>query len=301
MKIAVLGAGAMGGLFGAYLSQSNQVTLLDVNQELVDTINKQGLQVLEPDGTSKTYHPLASTKAPEEPVDLVVVFVKAMYTKAALTANQSMIGENTYLLSLQNGSGHEGVLQQFVDARHVIIGTTQHNASAPQAGVCRHGGSGLTYFGSTTGDISHLQPFATAFTACGLQAQVSHQVQKMVWNKMFTNISASVLTGVLQVPLGYIAQNQFAWQLCTTLIQEAVDVAAKMGMNFNYEEKVTEVKAVCLASPQGLTSIYADLKNGRKTEVDTISGSIVQAGKQWGVPTPSHQFVVSLVHALEGR
>jgi hypothetical protein len=85
------------------------------------------------------------------------------------------------------------------------------------------------------------------------------------------------------------------------LIREAVDVAAALGMDFDYDQKVAEVKAVCDNSPKGLTSIYNDLKNGRRSEVDTISGSIVRAGEKAGVPTPNHAFMVALIHAMEDR
>lgn len=143
--------------------------------------------------------------------------------------------------------------------------------------------------------------FADTFTECGLEADVSDGVQKMIWNKLFTNVSASALTGALQVPLGYISSNEHAWKLCCQLIREAVDAAAGLGMDFDYDEKVAEVKAVCDKSPNGLTSIYADLRDGRRSEVDTISGSVVRAGKKSGVATPSHEFLVELIHAMEGR
>ena len=118
---------------------------------------------------------------------------------------------------------------------------------------------------------------------------------------MFTNVSASALTAVLQVPLGYISSDPHAWALCRKLIRETVDVAAALGMDFDYDQKVAEVKAVCDNSPNGLTSIYTDLKKGRRSEVDTISGSIVRAGEKAGVPTPNHAFMVTLIHAMEDR
>ena len=71
-----------------------------------------------------------------------------------------------------------------------------------------------------------------------LEADVSDGVQKMIWNKLFTNVSASALTGALQVPLGYISSNEHAWKLCCQLIREAVDAAAGLGMDFDYDEKV---------------------------------------------------------------
>ena len=126
-------------------------------------------------------------------------------------------------------------------------------------------------------------------------------MQKLIWGKMFTNVSASVLTGVLQVPLGYIAENESAWALCEKLVREAVAVAAGEGLDFDADEKVAEVRGVCERSPKGLTSIYADLRDGRKTEVDTISGSVVRASRRNGVPAPTHEAMVALVHAMEGK
>ena len=302
MKIAVLGSGAMGGLFSAYLSRHHEVTVIDVNAALVDKVNAEGLEVREPDGSSQLYHPHATLSTEGmEPVDLVVVFVKAMFSEGALRNNRSIIGPDTYLMTLQNGSGHEDTLGKFVDEEHIIIGTTQHNASVSGVGVTNHGGSGITHMGCVTGSAARLQKFADAFTECGLEADTSDGVQRMIWNKMFTNVSASVLTGILQVPLGYISQNEAAWAMCCQLIREAVDAAAGLGMEFDYDEKVAEVKAVCDRSPNCLTSIYADLRDGRRTEVDTISGSIVRAGKKGGVATPSHEFAVQMVHAMEGR
>lgn len=303
MRIAVVGCGAMGGLYGAYLSRANDVTVIDVNETAVKSINERGLTVVEPDGTSATYHPHATTSTEGmEPVDALIVFVKAMFSKSALESNRGIIGKDTYLITLQNGSGHEDLLRQFAaDDAHVVIGTTQHNAARGQDGEVLHGGSGDTYFGCPFGSSAQLEPLAQAFCDSGLPTHVSDQVQQMVWNKMFTNVSASVLTGILQVPLGFIAESDAAWGLAEELVREAVAVARGIGLDFDADEKVAEVRGVCERSPKGLTSIYADLAAGRKTEVDTISGSVVRASQKCGVPAPAHEFAVALVHAMEDK
>ena len=302
MRIAVLGAGAMGGLYGAYLSRENDVTMVDINAAVVDKINAEGFEIREPDGSSNVFHPRAATStAGMEPMDLIIIFLNSRFSESALNANRGIIGPDTCLMTLQNGSGHEATLGKFVSDEHIIIGTTQHNANAAGPGITNHGGSGMTHIGCVTGSASRFQAVADTFTACGLKTDVSDDVQKMIWNKMFTNVSASALTAVLQMPLGYISADPFAWSLCLKLIREAVDVAAALGMDFDYDQKVAEVKAVCDNSPKGLTSIYNDLKNGRRSEVDTISGSIVRAGEKAGVPTPNHAFMVALIHAMEDR
>lgn len=302
MKIAVLGGGAMGALFGGYLSRANDVTIVDVNQALVEKIACDGLKINEPDGTCRIYHPVATANTTGmQPVDLVIVFVKAMFSKSALENNRALIGPDTYLLTLQNGSGHEDTLKAFVDDAHCIIGATQHNSAVVGLGEIRHGGSGQTHIGGLTHDASRLQPIADAFTSCGLTADCVENVQKLIWQKMFTNVSASALTGILQVPLGYIAENAFAWAMCETLIREAVAVANGDGLDFNVKEKIAEVRAVCEKSPLGITSICADLRDGRRSEVDTISGSVVRASERNGVPAPTHRTIVQLVHAMEQR
>lgn len=302
MRIAVLGAGAMGALFGGYLSRQNDVLLVDVNRELVEKINRDGVRIEEPDGTVQVCRPKALVDtAGQAPVDLIIIFVKAMYSRSALESNRRLIGPDTCLMTLQNGKGHEEKLLEFADRTHVIIGTTQHNSAVGELGCVRHGGSGMTYIGCLEGDVKRLQPIADAFNVSGLEAACNENVQKLIWDKLFTNVSASVLTAVLQVPLGYIAENPDAWDLCRQLIHEAVRVANREGMSFDEEEKLREVQEVCVNSPLGITSICADIRAGRHTEVDTISGSVVQAGKSVGIPVPAHEVMVRLVHALEER
>lgn len=302
MRIAVLGAGAMGALFGGYLSLQNEVILVDVNQLLVDTINTHGITIREPDGSENVRRPCAVTDTSGlPPVDLVIVFVKAIFSRSALTANRALIGPDTYLMTLQNGSGHEEMLLDFVDRRHVIIGTTQHNSAVSGLGIVSHGGSGQTHIGCLEGDVDRLRPIADTFSACGLQTDCSSNVQKLIWEKLFTNVSASALTAVLQSPLGFVADNVHAWALCEILIREAVAVANADGIVFDAEREIAEVRAVCENSPNCITSICADLHNGCKSEVDTISGSVVRASRRNGTPVPSHEFLVSLIHALEDK
>ena len=101
--------------------------------------------------------------------------------------------------------------------------------------------------------------------------------------------------------MGYIAANEYAWDLCCQLIHETVKTAAAAGLDFD-EEKVREkVKNTSINNPNGCTSIRADLRDGRRTEVDTISGAVVRAAHKYGVEVPGHECIVRLVHAMEGR
>lgn len=302
MRIAVLGAGAMGSLYAGYLSRCNDVVLVGNRQEAVDRINADGIRIHEKDGSVTVGRPQAVVSTQGlAPVELIVVFVKSMSTGSALEGCAPLIGQKTCILTLQNGSGHEEVLSRFVPLDRVLIGTTQHNSAVLGPGEIRHGGSGMTHLGCVQGDAAHFQQVADAFTASGLEADCSNEVRRLVWNKLFTNASLSVLTGILQVPMGFITRNPSAWALCETLVREAVAVAAADGYSFDADEKVAEVRSVGENGPNGITSICADLGKGRLTEVDTISGSVVRASRRLGVPAPTHEAMVALVHAMEGK
>ena len=302
MKIAILGAGAMGMLFGGCLSLHNDVTLVEVNPARVQEINAEGVCVCEPDGTQRQCRPRAvADTSGMAPVDLVIVFVKAMYSRAALEANKALIGPDTYLMTLQNGSGHEEVLREFAPDERVVIGTTQHNSSIAGPHAVHHGGGGHTFIGPLAGDPARLALVAQTFTACGFDTETAENVQKLIWNKMFLNVSASALTAILQVKLGYMVDNAHAWTLTERLIREAVAVANGDGLGFDADAVVAEIHGRLEQSKEGCTSIYADLRDGRRTEVDTISGSVVRASRRNGVPAPNHAFVVELIHAMEER
>ena len=300
MKIAILGAGAMGMLFGGYLSKENEVVLIDIDQTKVEKINKDGIRIHEPDGTVAAFHPRAALSAGGlGEMDLVIIFVKSMDSKTTLTANQRLIGQGTLLMSLQNGCGHDSVLKQFAALERIVIGTTQHNSSIIEPGAVRHGGGGKTCIGSMTGDGSNLGPVAATLNRCGIQTGTTDKIKEKIWEKLFINASASALTAVLQTRLGFLAESGHAWRLVCRLIREAVAVANGDGMSFDEDEIRAQVRGLLERAKDGYTSIYADIRDGRRTEVDSISGAVVAAGRRNGVPAPGHEFVVSLIHAME--
>lgn len=292
----------MGGLFASRLSEMNDVTIIDLNKDLINKITNEGLVLIEPNGEERTYHFNARTTSEGmDKQDLVILFVKAMFSRSALDNNKAIIGDDTFILTMQNGMGHENLLGEYVDKNHVLLGTTQHNASVKDLGVNIHGGSGMSYISSMGNNDENVDKIATVLTEAGIECAVSENVKRMIWEKLFTNISASVLTGILQKPLGYIYNDPNAWTLCKKLIEEAVCVAKADGYDFDYEEKCNGVKKVCLNSPEGLTSVYSDIRNGRRTEVDTISGAVFKKAQQYGIPVPYTEYSITLIHALENR
>lgn len=302
MKITVIGAGAMGAIYGGRLSLHNEVTIVDVNRQIVETINQRGL-LIDEDGRTNCYHPVAMAGSEhQEPSDLVILFVKSTFSRAALEANKGRIGPQTRLMTLQNGAGHEALLKEYACQEHIIIGTTEDNGAVLAPGHVRRGGSGKTNIGVLPGvNAEYLKIVKEAFDSCGFTVKIHDHIQYLIWEKLFTNVSLSVLTGVLQVDMGYIAADPYAWEMAEALIHEAVMTAAAMGLIFDEKEVAQKVRLTSMGNPCGCTSIRADLRDGRQTEVDTISGAVVQAAKKMGQPVPYHEWMVAMVHAMEGR
>ncbi len=300
MKIAVIGAGAMGTIYGGLLSANNEVYLVDVNADVVDVINHKGL-VIESGKESAVFHPKAVTGTEGiGTADLVLLFVKSAWSRSALEANTGIIGPGTRLMTLQNGMGHEAILADFVPRDHIIIGTTEDNGAVITPGHTKRGGNGVTNVGMLVPDTEkYLVNLKDNFDRCGFVVTIHENIQRLIWDKLFVNVSLSALTGILQVDMGFIAANPFAWNMAKQLVREAVVVAGKLGLGFDETELIERVRSVSVNNPYGCTSIRADLRDGRKTEVDTITGAVVAAANRVGVGVPSHEFVLNMVHAME--
>lgn len=314
MKIAIIGPGAMGLLFGGYLSQKHDVTLIGRNLQVMERIARQGILIREADGEERRYYPHAVTDSSGlHNIELMIMFVKAGASAEALEAHKKLIGKDTFLMTLQNGMGHDKLLKQYAREDHVIIGTTRQGSyRLDETSVC-HSGKGETAIGMTVTadadeadqDISvsdhDLNAVRDAFAESGFPCEIAEKVQGMIWDKLMINASSSVLSGILQTAQGYVAENENAWQVARKLIEELCQVATADGYPFDSKEQIARIKTHLNNAPGGYTSIYADLKNGKKTEVSVINGAVVEAGHRLGIPVPTHEMVTDLVHAMEER
>lgn len=303
MKVVIIGAGAMGCLYGAYLSQHNQVTMLDAYQPQVDAINAKGITIMEPDGTEHLYaHVKASVSgAYQEVADLVIVFVKSTYTEAALKQNAALFGEHTIVMTLQNGAGNDRKIAQYVKPENIIIGTSKHNSVNMGGGKVRHSGAGVTTIGSNlTTVMPMLRQIADTMNFAGFETEISTDIQRIIWSKLFVNLSVNTFTAITRAPIGSMIDNQYAWDFAEKMICEAVDVAEADGTHFSYMEVLNMVHHVCEEVSTGYSSMYQDVQKGIATEIDAINGAIVEQARLYNVPVPYNSLIVDLIHAIEG-
>lgn len=303
MKIAIIGAGAMGCLYGAKLSavHGNQVFLLDVWKEHVNEINKAGLY-MEENGELLHYCNLtaAADATTVGVVDLAIIFVKSTLTEQAVRGNKAVFGDHTIALTLQNGMGNMDTIASQIGAKNVIGGTTAHGATMLSPGKIRHAGVGKTIIGELSGVKSkRIHEIAKVFMAAGLEVEVSENVLGLVWDKLLVNVGINALTGITKLTNGELLAYPGIEEILEEAVKEGVAVANAKGVVLDFTDPVEHTKEVCKATAANKSSMLQDLLNHKGTEIDMINGAVVREGKSIGVATPVNQVLCGLIHYFE--
>lgn len=304
-SIAVLGAGAMGCLFGGTLAHGGlNVTLLDVRADHVDAINSNGLTIQGYGGERVV--PLAATTDPSRlgAVDIVLVQTKALHTEAAVRSARGLFAAHTLAISFQNGLGNEELIGDLVGAQRVVAGLTAQGATAVGPGVIHNYGALPSYVGELAGGISErVQKLASLFSAAGLETHASENIRRDMWKKLLGNVGLSPTSAITNLSSAQIMSVPELREVVLGAVDEAAAVAAAEGISLNLEEARSVLdKLVDTAgggTGQSKSSACVDLLNGRKTEVDWINGAIVRLGAKHGIATPINRTLVGAVKGLE--
>lgn len=300
MKIGILGAGAMGCLYGAYLSTTNEVLMVDVSVECVDTIKEFGIRI-EADGI-KNYPVRAMLSGTcQEVVDILIVFVKTTYSRDALLMNKAMIGPHTLLVSLQNGAGNDRLLAEFADSTQVLIGNSEHSSVVCGYGKIKHAGSGITRIGSLCGQETYANQVYALFMEAGIPTQVIENIQEIIWKKLMVNLTLNPITAIFDIPIGDVRENPHTWELLQLVLKEAVHVARLDGTMLEEHVVLKYLEEVILKAGKGYTSMYQDVKNKRLTEIDFINGALVRQAGVYGEQAPYNQMLTVMVKAMEAQ
>ncbi|SAL84550.1 2-dehydropantoate 2-reductase [Caballeronia terrestris] len=303
MKIAILGAGALGCAIGSTLSQGGHETwLIDRSAAHVGAMCRDGLQVDDADG-SRHIKVRATTQAAEVgAADLVVVLVKSFHTDSAMRGALDLIGPDTLVLSLQNGLGHEDVLSEIVGRERVLAGKTYVGGVLRGPGHIQSGVSGkLTYIGELDGQVTQrVQAIAEAFNASGLTTTVSDNILGTMWDKLLINVATGAVTGITRLTYGQLYEEPILKETALAAVAEAMAAAKAAGIKLSMSdaEQAWTLAAEGL-SPEFKTSMLQSLEKGSVTEIDFINGAVVRWGQRLGVPTPVNSTLVACIKGIE--
>lgn len=302
LRVGVVGAGAMGSLFGGYLAAAgHEVWLVDKWAEHVSAITEHGLLIMEPSGEERIVRVRATTEVGEVgQCDLVLVFVKSYHTAAVASELTPIVGSGTVVLTLQNGLGNVEALAEGVPRNQILAGTTGQGANVLGPGRVHHAGVGETVIGELDGRVTErLRLVSQVFNEAGLPASTSTNIEGIMWGKLLVNIAINPLTAILRVRNGQLLDVPAAMEVMKEAVSEGLEVARRAGVHIPYSDPWLRVLEVARLTAANRSSMMQDVEAGRRTEIDFINGAVVREGVRLGVITPVNLTLTRLVHCLE--
>lgn len=302
MKIAIVGAGAMGSLFGALLAEAgSEVWLIDVWQDHVAAIQDKGLTIEREGRTRKVDIQATIDPSRVKSVDLVIIFVKSTHTAAAVETAAKLLDSGGLVMTLQNGMGNAEIIAQAVDSSRILGGTTSHGATLLSPGCIRHAGSGATVIGSWSRDETgqnHARRMAAYFSTAGIATEAVADVLQVIWNKLLVNVGINAITALTGIKNGQLLDLDTTRDVSRRAVEEAAAVASAQGVNTR-SDAVEHVFSIAEATAPNRSSMGQDVDNRRQTEINAINGYIVRAARNLGIQTPVNQTLAALVETLQ--
>jgi 2-dehydropantoate 2-reductase len=303
MKIAIVGAGALGCVFGGGLSrlEDHETTLIDVDRSLVETLREKGVILVEGDQEVGPIPVRATTEPAEVGVcDLVLFVVKTFHSAAAAELAQPLVGPDTVVATIQNGLGGADALGAAFRPEQVVYGVTYQGGTVLEPGRVRHHSEAATEVGPWRGDdLGGAQRLADLFGEAGWEARAVTAVGPKVWKKLMMNCMGNAVAALTGMSAGQMADDQRILELQRGIATEAVAVAGALGFQLDLDEVLEGNYQIMRRSGKGRPSMLQDVEAGRRTEIDALNGAIAREGDAAGIETPLNDALTALVKAWE--
>jgi 2-dehydropantoate 2-reductase len=319
MKVAVIGAGAIGGLVGARLAKAGEDVTFLVRGANLEAIAARGVTLIEKDGTEQVVREVRATDdyASAGPQDVVVLAVKANQVDAVAPQMPALFGPETVVVTMQNGipfwyfHRHPGPLEgrqvtsvdptgRLIESMPAerLIGCVVYPASDLVApGVIRHVEGNRLPLGELDGSRSErVARISAGFERAGFKAPVLDDIRAEIWLKLWGNLTFNPISALSHSTLEDICRHPLTRELAAAMMREAQAVAEQLGISF----RVSLEKRIAGAESVGAhkTSMLQDIEAGRQPEIDALVGSVIELGRRTGTPTPHIDAVYALVKLL---
>jgi 2-dehydropantoate 2-reductase len=308
MKIAIVGAGAMGSVYaGLFASAGHEVWAIDRWREHVDAIRTKGLR-LEGASGDRTVRINATTDSREAgPCELVVLATKAMHVASAAQCVKPLLKSDTPVLSIQNGLGGPDSAASVLGKEKVMVGVVGgFGASMRGPGHAHHNGMELVrlgeYGGMSAGGITpRLKKVEEAWKSAGFRVKVFEDIDQLVWEKLLCNCAYSGPCGISEGTIGEVMNDPELSKISAACATEGYAVARKKGVKLGFDDPVAYIRDFGSKIPNARPSVLLDLMARRNSEIDVINGSIPRVGAALGVAAPVNATITSLVKAKERK
>ena len=304
MRIAIVGAGAMGSVYAGLLGDAgNEVWAIDPWEEHVAAIREHGLRVEGASGDRVVRVGATSDPADVGDVDLAVIATKAMHVRAAAESARALLGPETVVLPIQNGLGSPEVVAEVLGDERVVIGVAGgFGASIVEPGHVHHHGMELIRLGEPKVLVSpRVERIAEVWQAAGFSVRTEDDVERLVWEKLICNVCFSGTCTVLERTIGEVLDDADAWSVASACAREAYEVAVASGIALGFDDPVRHAAAFGERIREARPSMLLDRLAGKPSEIDAINGAIPSRATALGLAAPVNATITALVRAGEPR
>ena len=289
MRIAIVGAGGVGGYFGAKLARAGESVVMLARGAHLDAIRRHGLRVRSAvDGEFTAKADAVESFADQAPVDMALFCVKSFDTREAAEALRPVLGRDTGVVSLQNGVDNEEILDDVLGAGRALGGAAFVFSTIESPGVIAHTLLGRIVFGELDGRVSERATrLRDALAAAGVPVELSTEVRRVLWEKYLLISAQAGTTALTRAPIGVIRQIPETWRMYRRIVEELAAVARAAGVTLPADVVETIIKIASALAPTAFSSLHHDLVHGRRLELEALHGHAVRLGERLGVPTPT--------------
>jgi 2-dehydropantoate 2-reductase len=290
MHVVIIGAGALGSLFGARLAQAGiPVTLYDHNHNRAAAL-KNSVTLVEAEHESVLNLPVTAESACLKQAELILLCTKSADVEQGLQLIQQNNTGHPVLLGFQNGIHHIHAIARAQGG----FAVTAQGATLLKPGVVRHGGNGATVIGTLTGNNDGLQPVAALLSSAHIPTTVTTSIENKLWQKLLINVGINGLTVLHDCANGELLNIPQAKEQLIQLVTEGETVACALGIRID-KNPVKRCLEVCTATATNISSMLQDYRNGKKSEIMAINGALVQKAQKAGIATPVNDVLIKEV------
>ncbi len=291
MRVMMMGSGGVGGFVGAGLFDTGHDVTFVARGAHLEAIREHGLCMLSEDG-SRRFLQVDAVERPADAgatFDLVVFAVKAYDTQSAAELLVPAVGEETAVLTLQNGIDSVPMLSSVLGAEHVIGGATWLTAHIAEPGVIEYQAALVrAAIGEPGGGISdRVEAIAEALRGCGIETEVSDDINRILWSKIVLLSVHGGMSAACQLPLGDILSTEGMEDVYRKMFDEAASVGRALGVDLPASTSDDLVALLQSAPADNTTSLQVDFGHQRRVELEYLTGAVVRRGRDAGVPTPA--------------
>ncbi|MBI5558743.1 MAG: ketopantoate reductase family protein [Deltaproteobacteria bacterium] len=306
MKIVIVGAGALGRLFGALLAKGGEeLCFVEPDAEVVAAINAKGVGVSghgQADPEKIDYYPARAVVSGLEVKEcgLLIMTVKSYHLYEAIVGVSHLVSDDSPVVCLLNGLGHFEVMERIVARKNIIAGFTNMAATAFGPGLVVNDGVGKTKIGEHDGALSpRLGKISAMLNRCAIETEPVHDIISRLWCKVIVHAAINSVSAVLRERNGHLIEGVEPISLLKRLVDEGEEIAGACGVVLGSTDLYEMLLASCRRTFNHLSPMLQDIINRRKTEVDSLNGILYRYGKRNGVEAITHLTMFELIRSME--